>query len=74
MTNYKKPPGDGEEVATPHTRAHTTAGVTVLYNRGRCLHFAECVRGPPQVFEVEKRPWIQPENASAEQGAEEYHC
>ena len=24
----------------------------------------------PEVFDVEKRPWIQPENASAEQVAE----
>jgi CDGSH-type Zn-finger protein len=34
------------------------------------MHFAECVRGLPRVFDVKKRPWIQPENASAEQVAE----
>ena len=44
--------------------------MTVFYDRGRCLHFAECVRGLPQVFGVETRQWIRQENASAEQVAE----
>ena len=38
--------------------------------RKRCLHFAECVLGLPEVFDVKKRPWIQPQNASAVQVAE----
>ena len=59
-----------EELAISHARAHTAPGVTVFYDRGRCLHFAECVRGLPQVFDVKKRPWIQPENASADEVAE----
>jgi uncharacterized Fe-S cluster protein YjdI len=44
--------------------------VTVFYDTGRCLHFAECVRGLPEAFDARKRPWIQPENASAEDVAE----
>jgi uncharacterized Fe-S cluster protein YjdI len=66
---YRKRTGE-EELAISYARAYTASGVTVFYDRGRCLHFAEYVRGLPQVFEVEKRPWIQPENASAEQVAE----
>jgi uncharacterized Fe-S cluster protein YjdI/CDGSH-type Zn-finger protein len=66
----QKPPADREELAISHARPYTAPGVRVFYDRGRCLHFAECVRGLPQVFDVEKRPWIQPENASAEQVAE----
>ena len=38
------------------TRSYTAPGVTVFYDRGRGLHFAECVRGLPEVFDVEKRP------------------
>jgi uncharacterized Fe-S cluster protein YjdI/CDGSH-type Zn-finger protein len=68
--SQKKPPSNREESAISHARAYTGPGVTVFYDRGRCLHFAECVRGLPEVFDVEKRPWIQPENASAEQVAE----
>src|SRR5215212_916006 len=59
-----------EELAISHARAHTAPGVTVYYERGRCLHFAECVRGLPEVFDVEKRTWIQPQNASADEVAE----
>src|SRR5215211_7811726 len=66
----QKPAADREELAISHARPYTAPGVTVFYDRGRYLHFAECVRGLPQVFDVEKRPWLQPENASAEQVAE----
>lgn len=66
----QKPPPDREELAISHARAYTGPDVTVFYDRGRCLHFAECVLGLPQAFDVNKRPWIQPENASAEQVAE----
>ena len=66
----QKPPPDREELAISDARAYTGPDVTVFYDRGRCLHFAECVLGLPQVFDVNKRPWIQPENASAEQVAE----
>jgi uncharacterized Fe-S cluster protein YjdI len=59
-----------EELAISQARAYTAPGVTVFYDRGRCLHFAECVRGLPQVFDVAKRPWIQPQNASADEVAE----
>ena len=65
----QKPPAD-RELAISHARPYTAPGVTVFYDRGRCLHFAECVRGLPQVFDVEKRPWIQPQNASADEVAE----
>ena len=68
--SQKKPPADREESAISHARAYSAPGATVYYDRGRCLHFAECVRGLPEVFDVKKRPWIQPENASAERVAE----
>ena len=68
--SQKPPAGREEELAISHARAYTAPGVTVFYDRGRCLHFAECVRGLPQVFDVAKRPWIQPQNASADEVAE----
>ena len=61
---------EDEELAISRAKAYGAPRVTVYYDRGRCLHFAECVRGLPQVFDVKKRPWIQPENASAERVAE----
>jgi uncharacterized Fe-S cluster protein YjdI len=66
----QKPHADSEESAISHARAYSTPGATVYYDSGRCLHFAECIRGLPEVFDVQKRPWIQPQNASAEEVAE----
>jgi uncharacterized Fe-S cluster protein YjdI len=66
----QKPPADREELAISRARPYSAPGVRVFYDGGRCLHFAECVRGLPQVFDVGKRPWIQPGNASPEQVAE----
>jgi nitrite reductase/ring-hydroxylating ferredoxin subunit/uncharacterized Fe-S cluster protein YjdI/CDGSH-type Zn-finger protein len=69
--SQKKPPSDREvESAISQAREYSAPGVTVFYDRGRCLHFAECLSGLPEVFDVAKRPWIQPENASAEEVAE----
>lgn len=51
-------------------RAYTGEGVTVYYDAHRCLHFAECIRGLPAVFDVDQRPWIQPDNAQGDQVAE----
>lgn len=54
------------------TRTHTYAGtdVTVTWSKTRCIHFAACVRGLPDVFDPDARPWIQPEEAPADAVAE----
>ncbi len=39
-------------------------GIVVSYEVKRCIHAAECVRGLPAVFDLDKRPWIQPVEAS----------
>jgi hypothetical protein len=43
--SQKLPPDREEGMAISHARAYTAPGVTVFYDRRRCLHFAECVRG-----------------------------
>jgi uncharacterized Fe-S cluster protein YjdI/CDGSH-type Zn-finger protein len=50
--------------------AYRADGVTVFFDVQRCAHFAECVRGLPEVFDVNQRPWIQPSGAPAELVAE----
>jgi len=42
----------------------------VFYDRGRCRHYAECVRGLPQVFDPTRRPWIRADLADAQAVAE----
>jgi uncharacterized Fe-S cluster protein YjdI len=41
-------------------RAYAAPEVTVFYDRGRCRHYAECVRGLPQVFDPTRRPGSAP--------------
>jgi uncharacterized Fe-S cluster protein YjdI len=33
-------------------KAYPAPSVTVFYDRARCRHYAECVRGLPEVFDV----------------------
>lgn len=55
---------------TPPGRAYSAPAVTVYYDAARCVHFAECVRGLPEVFDTTRRPWIQPDQATADRVAE----
>jgi CDGSH-type Zn-finger protein/uncharacterized Fe-S cluster protein YjdI len=51
---------------------HKYAGeeITVSYDVNRCIHVRECVRGLPGVFDPDERPWIDPDEANAEEVAE----
>ncbi|WP_431031919.1 (4Fe-4S)-binding protein [Streptomyces sp. P6-2-1] len=51
-------------------RRYRGAEIAVSYEVARCLHAAECVRGLPAVFDVERRPWIAPDGAPAAEVAE----
>ena len=44
--------------------------VSVKYDLKRCIHAAECVKGLPGVFDPDKKPWIDPDQAGAEDVAE----
>ncbi|MGW0215169.1 (4Fe-4S)-binding protein [Micromonospora chokoriensis] len=43
---------------------------TATFDGRSCLHFAECLRGLPEVFDVRARPWITPDNADSAAVAE----
>lgn len=43
--------------------------VTVRYDVARCIHAARCAKGLPQVFDPKKKPWVAPDQASAEEVA-----
>ena len=45
---------------------YRSEGITVTFDLGRCIHSAECIHGLPEVFDVEKRPWIQPDESDPE--------
>jgi uncharacterized Fe-S cluster protein YjdI len=51
-------------------RKYSGHGIDVFYEPVLCIHAKECVRGLPDVFDPEKRPWVQPIQASADALAE----
>ncbi|WP_327327242.1 (4Fe-4S)-binding protein [Streptomyces sp. NBC_01210] len=51
-------------------KEHEGREITVTFESRRCLHAAECVRGLPHVFDLDSRPWVQPDGAAADRVAE----
>jgi len=51
---------------TAEDRRYTSEAVDVNYNVKRCIHAAECVSRLHEVFDLNKRPWIQPGNGPAD--------
>lgn len=47
-------------------RPYTSDAADVIFDTKRCIHAQECVNRLADVFDTDKRPWIQPEHASAE--------
>jgi len=47
-------------------RQYEGDGIRVSYDADRCIHAAECVHGLPDVFDPNRRPWIDAGAASAE--------
>ncbi|SEJ00082.1 Uncharacterized Fe-S cluster protein YjdI [Deinococcus reticulitermitis] len=75
MTEPQPEPASTHEIAPSEVpahwgRAYTAPEITVYYDRGRCIHYAACVRGLPEVFDTAKKPWIQPAQAQADAVAE----
>jgi CDGSH-type Zn-finger protein/uncharacterized Fe-S cluster protein YjdI len=44
--------------------------IKVTFDLARCIHAEECVHGLPRVFDRDRRPWIDPGQAGAEEIAE----
>lgn len=45
-------------------------GITVRFDRRRCIHASACLRMLPAVFNTRRRPWIDPDAAPADRVAE----
>lgn len=51
-------------------KTYTGKDIEVTFDLKRCIHAAECGRNLPSVFDVKQRPWVQPDEASADRVAE----
>jgi uncharacterized Fe-S cluster protein YjdI len=50
----------------PTRRRYTGEALDVSFDAVRCRHAAECVRGLRAVFDTDRRPWILPDGADAQ--------
>lgn len=46
-------------------RNYTGEAVTVTFDSVRCIHAQECIKRLPGVFNLEARPWVQPDAAGS---------
>ncbi len=51
-------------------RSYEGEDITVTYSVRRCIHAEACVHGLPGVFDPNRRPWIDPDQAAADDLAE----
>lgn len=43
---------------TEINKEYTNGEVTVIWKPEKCFHSTNCIQGLPEVFDAEKRPWI----------------
>lgn len=52
------------------TKEYTNGEVTIVWQSGKCIHSANCVKNNPDVFKPKEKPWITPEGSSSEKTIE----
>lgn len=55
---------------TEQDKRYTGEEIDITFNAERCIHAKFCVNRLAEVFDVDKRPWIDPDGATAERAAE----
>ncbi|WP_298569286.1 CDGSH iron-sulfur domain-containing protein [uncultured Aliiroseovarius sp.] len=45
---------------------YSSKDITVTFDLGRCIHSRNCFLQLPEVFDPSKRPWVQADNAAAD--------
>lgn len=46
--------------------SYKSENITITYEPDICIHAAECVSGLPEVFDINKKPWVNVKAASPE--------
>jgi uncharacterized Fe-S cluster protein YjdI len=47
-------------------KEYTNGEVTVVWQSGKCIHSANCVRNNPDVFQPKEKPWIKIDGSSTD--------
>ena len=48
-------------------KEYKTKDLTIIWQPEKCTHAGICVRTFPKVFNLQTRPWFQPDNAPTEE-------
>ena len=48
------------------TKEYSNGEITVLWRPGVCIHSEKCVKGLPDVFNINSSPWINPKNGDSQ--------
>lgn len=48
-------------------KEYTNGEITLVWQPGKCIHSANCVRNLPAVFQPKEKPWIKIEGAELEE-------
>jgi len=48
------------------TKEYTNGEVTIVWQSGKCIHAAQCVKNNPDVFRPKEKPWINVEQSTSE--------
>jgi uncharacterized Fe-S cluster protein YjdI len=59
-------PPDARDAADDLTREYPANEITVSWHASRCIHSGNCVRALPRVFNPRRRPWIETDQAAAD--------
>jgi uncharacterized Fe-S cluster protein YjdI len=46
-------------------KKYSNGDITVLWQSGKCVHSANCVKNLPQVFKPKSQPWVEIDAASS---------
>lgn len=52
-------------------KEYNNGEVTIIWEPGKCIHSAVCVKGLPNVFKPREKPWITIDGATTEQLVEQ---
>ena len=54
-------------------KEYSNGEVTIVWQSGKCIHSANCVKNNPDVFKPKEKPWLRPENASSDELIKQVH-
>jgi uncharacterized Fe-S cluster protein YjdI len=49
------------------TKEYSNGEITIVWQSGKCIHSANCVKNLSSVFHPKEQPWIRMENATTEE-------